>query len=407
MIRSKRLLAVCTLVLARLQCVNTAAHVASINAATVARKLGLIGDVDCASELFVDYDIGLQHSQYATINCGDDWTCCCQACAKSAPHNMCTHWVYHYAGAGHCYLKNSIASNPAVRVPLVGFLAGTVAVANDIDRNNKGYSCRERCGRQVGDCFCDKSCQHYGDCCADFATHCTVTEDDMSTVDHAKQRYFRECIQEHGSDFPSYCRYMSEIVVEHPNRTIVLIQNSAISSFPVAGYGGVERAIEVIAEQLHEMGVPLMVIIPGRKSGAVRGTYPFPVIEMENAPGLDALPPSAEGHTKMHQMYFANLKFAEEVLRFLAVHPLRDDFFIWSQEAWSAHLASLGRPQVSNDVTRQLSLCIVASPAGMLCWQVITTYASLGAQTWFAPEIYGGCTHFLVCGQAGLVSVIG
>ncbi len=69
----------------------------------------------------------------------------------------------------------------------------------------------------------------------------------------------------------AYCEYMAQLQFDGAGarrRTIALVQNSALASFPVDAYGGAERAVEVLAWELHRLGVPFFVVIPRRPAGA-------------------------------------------------------------------------------------------------------------------------------------------
>lgn len=264
----------------------------------------------CASEVLVDTDIGLKNSEFAVVQCAD-WECCCKQCfirggGSEGPDgeagNICSHWVFHYAGSGFCYLKDSLRSNSAIRAPLKGFVAGVAA-----DRSSLGHasvasvapepSCRGFCGLQSrGGCLCDSLCVHYGDCCADFEDQCKAVVL-STTAKGPKASFFAKCIRNKTvrdastrAHLPGYCAYLASTTFSSGNSssaaqtdshqlptTIALIQNSAVSSFPVEGYGGAERAIEVLAAELHRLGLPFFVVIPRRREGAARGRYPFQV----------------------------------------------------------------------------------------------------------------------------------
>ncbi len=179
---------------------------------------------------------------------------------------------------------------------------------------------------------------------------------------------------------------------------LALVQNNAVASFPVERYGGAERTLETVAWQLHALGVPFFVIVPGRPASAPPLTpdLPFEVHELKESPGLDALPkPSREeiielqkrektfiqaggweGGGPLHQaelarVYRANTHYGESVARFLMRHPNRDHLHVWSPESWSVVMAWLGRPLVRRVEQVALRGGVACGCVGWRCFRLL------------------------------------
>ena len=340
----------------------------------------------CGSEVLMNTDIGTKGSEFMVFEV-ENWLQCCQLCsiADGSRGPQCTHWVFDSATSHYCYLKANGRSSASVRTPLEGFISGVVPRRSNsqelIDTPAYLSSCVGQCGLQAlssDECRCDALCEKFDDCCADFTSVCDEFRHGIMNTSEERRAFIRQCLRGNGSNanaqsFPAYCEYLAQVRFDDSNRTIALIQNSGVTSFPVELYGGIERVVETQAMELHRLGIPFFVVIPGRRDDARRGTYPFQVYELHDAPGLDALPADGNTENNLLHVYLGLLSFAEAVIRFLAQHPLRDSLYIWSQEAWSAELSFLGRPHV------------------------VTAHSSLGAQSWLAPEVYREFNGSSIC----------
>lgn len=72
------------------------------------------------------------------------------------------------------------------------------------------------------------------------------------------------------------CRHWLDTVLPRTRYDIVLISNELYPTFPLKGYGGIETAVEILADALNRMGIPFWVVCPARTA---RPVYPFDVLE--------------------------------------------------------------------------------------------------------------------------------
>ena len=72
------------------------------------------------------------------------------------------------------------------------------------------------------------------------------------------------------------CRHWLDDVLPRTRYDIVLVANELYPTFPLKGYGGIETAVEILADALSRMSIPFWVICPARE---VRPEYKFDVME--------------------------------------------------------------------------------------------------------------------------------
>ncbi len=78
------------------------------------------------------------------------------------------------------------------------------------------------------------------------------------------------------NDLLEGCRNWLDRILARERFDLVLVANELYPTFPLKGYGGIETAVEILANALSRMNIPFWVIAPGRVS---RPEYPFDVME--------------------------------------------------------------------------------------------------------------------------------
>jgi glycosyltransferase involved in cell wall biosynthesis len=138
-------------------------------------------------------------------------------------------------------------------------------------------------------------------------------------------------------------------IIEAKKLYIALVGNDFKQQFPLLGYGGIESAVETIAEELHNQNIKFVVVSP--KITEPSTVYNFTILQTKHVAGR------------------GSLEFIEDVKMILKDLDPRPDV-IWSQSCWSGNnLHDLGIPMIvthhdssGKDEQKNLAGCLQSHP---------------------------------------------